>query len=106
MFHVTVDKKVLKFLSKLPADASAMLTNKIDNLKFSKRGYRQIGKIGSIEFWELRYSNHRIYYQVEENQIIVEDILYDGSIDVMDFSNKNQQQRTIDKMKRKVDGNQ
>ena len=102
VFHVVVDQKVLKFLGKLPANERRILSKKIDGLKKSKRGYRQIGKIGEVEFWELRCSSHRIYYQVEENEIIIENILYDGQIQITDFSNKNQQQRTINKMKKKI----
>ena len=58
----------------------------------------------NIELWELRCSSHRVYYTVENRFIVIENIEYEGNIDVKKGGNKNSQKRDIDYLKNKIRG--
>ena len=101
-YRVKVEKDVVKYLKKLGTSQYSYFKRRFKKLQDDKRGYRLLSKSGRIELWELRSLSHRVYYTVENGFIVIDNIEYEGNISVLTCSNKNQQQRTIDKLKRNI----
>jgi len=101
MFNVKVERRVSKYINKLGSKEKDYFLNRFNELKYDKGGYRQLDRSGNVELWELRCQSHRVYYTVENQFIVIENIEYEGNILVCDTSNKNQQQRKIDYLKKK-----
>lgn len=102
MYNVKTDKFVVKYLKKLGKRDKEYIIDRINQLKYDKRGYRLLDVSGRVELWELRCQNHRIYYTVENQFIVIENIEYEGNINVERASNKNRQQKIINYMKNKI----
>lgn len=92
----------VQFISKLGQRERSYFREKFRKLESERQGYRRLYKQKNVELWELRCSSHRIYYTVENEFIVVEDIQYEGDIQVIEASNKNSQQRTINKLVSKI----
>ena len=105
MYNVKTDKFVVKYLKKLGKRDKEYIIDRINQLKYDKRGYRLLDVSGRVELWELRCQNHRIYYTVENQFIVIENIEYEGNINVNRASNKNRQQKMINYMKNKIKRN-
>ena len=101
MYNVKVERRVSKYINKLGSKEKDYFLNRYNELKYNKKGYRQLDRSGNVELWELRCQSHRVYYTVENQFIVIENIEYEGNILVCDTSNKNQQQRKIDYLKKK-----
>ena len=101
MYKVKVEKRVSKYISKLGTNQRDYFVKRFTQLQTDKQGYRLLDMSGKVELWELRCQSHRVYYTVENQYIVIENIEYKGSILVADASNKNQQKRKIDYLKKK-----
>ena len=105
MYSVKVARHVSKYIEKLGSKEKDYFINRFNELKYNKSGYRQLDRYKNIELWELRCSNHRVYYTVENQFIIIENIEYEGNINVQNAGNKNRQQGIIDYEKNKMRNN-
>jgi mRNA-degrading endonuclease RelE of RelBE toxin-antitoxin system len=101
MYKVKVEKSVQKYIEKLGTKQHSYFKKRFEKLQYDKKGYRLLSVSKNIELWELRSLSHRVYYTVENGFIVIDNIEYEGNIRVRDHSNKNQQQRTINKLKKK-----
>jgi len=101
MYKVKVEKGVSKYIHKLGSKEREYFLERFDKLKYDKTGYRLLDRSGNVELWELRCQSHRVYYTVENQFIVIENVEYKGNIDVNDASNKNQQENKIKFLKKK-----
>ena len=56
---------------------------------------------GQTQVWELRHRNIRIYYSIEGQFIVVEEVAYEGTVLVHRLGTKNRQKRDIAEVKRR-----
>lgn len=89
MFNVKVSKNVAKYINKLGSKDKEYFIDRFNQLKYNKNGYRLLDISGRVELWELRCASHRVYYTVENQFIVIENIEYEGSISVDKGGNKN-----------------
>lgn len=102
MYRVLIDKRVFKYINKLGSQDKNYFKRRFKQLRNDYKGYRLLDITKKTELWELRCSSHRVYYTVENDFIVIDNILYEGDIFVSDCSNKNQQQRKINNLKKKI----
>ena len=79
MYNVKVEKRVSKYLSKLGSKDREYFIDRFNKLKYDKKGYRLLDVSGRVELWELRCQSHRVYYTVENEFIVIENVEYDGN---------------------------
>lgn len=101
MYNVKIARHVSKYIKRLGSRERDYFIDRFNKLKYDKTGYRLLDRSGMVELWELRCQSHRVFYTVENQFIIIENIEYEGNISVEEASNKNQQQRTINYLKNK-----
>lgn len=102
MYKVKIEQDVVKYIKKLGQTQYLYFKKRFEKLEHNKKGYRLLDVSGHIELWELRSLSHRVYYTVENNFIVIDSIEYEGNIAIVDASNKNAQQRTINKIKKSL----
>jgi len=101
-YKVKIEKQVFKYIRKLGKREEHYFKRRFDKLQEDKKGYRLLDVNKNIELWELRCSSHRVYYTVENEFIVIENIEYDGNIVVKSGGNKNSQSRDINYLKKKM----
>jgi len=101
-YKVKIEKQVFKYIKKLGNKEETYLKRRFNNLENSKKGYRLLDVHKNIELWELRCSSHRVYYTVENGFIVIENIEYDGDINISHAGNKNTQKKDINKLKESI----
>jgi len=105
IYKVKIEKQVFKYINKLGRKEELSFKKRFDELQHNKKGYRLLDVFKNIELWELRCSSHRVYYTVENGFIVIENIEYDGNINVDKAGNKNTQNKDIVFLKKKMRSN-
>jgi len=105
MFHIIISRQVVSYTKKIQYDLRKKIFKKIKELSHNPYLGKFLSKENGIELRELKYGVHRIYYYITKGKIQIEDIVYEGKIDVIESGNKNTQQKTIHKLKNRIRGN-
>lgn len=70
-YTILIDRKALKYLSKLPVNLKSQIKRKIDDLANNPRphGYKELK--GAKGYFRIRSGNYRIIYKIANDILIV-----------------------------------
>lgn len=111
-YKIKLEKKASKFIRKLDSQQKQLVTTSIDTLAespFPKNKRHILELAGNSMLCELPVGTIRIYYTIENQFVVIEDIEYTGVVNILDgklnhkSGSKNfpNQQRDIKKLKKK-----
>ncbi len=102
MYNVIIKQCVITFLKKIPRNESNYFRKKFIQISNNPNVGKFIDKHKTTILRELKYKSHRIYYTIENNLIVINDIESDGTILICQSGNKNTQRKDINKLKIKI----
>ncbi len=95
--EITIDAS--RQLAKLDNSIREMIKAKINSLRENPEIGKPVGRSQTLDamVWELRMfsPNVRIYYTVHKHEIVIEEIVYEGTVRVHKIGGKNSQRRDI-----------
>jgi mRNA-degrading endonuclease RelE of RelBE toxin-antitoxin system len=99
-YIVELTEDARKTLDKLDNSQKVRIVKKLKELEINPELGKPIGKSETLNaiIWELRMfsPNLRIYYIIKRGTIVVEEIEYEGSVNVYKIGDKGSQRRDID----------
>lgn len=98
-YNVRITDNVLKYLEKLSKDIKEKVLDRIDELEENPKRGRLLDKSGMVDLRELKYGSFRIYFTIENKFVVINDIEYEGEVEVSEIGKKNDQKRKINIMK-------
>ena len=115
-YKIKLEKKASQFISKLDVQEKERVKTAIDNLKespFPRNKKHILSLNGSSMLCELAVSKLRIYYTIENQFVVVENIEYKGIITILEGKRNHKsgnkknpnQQKDIQKLKKKFSSN-
>ncbi len=95
-FWVEISPVAQKLLDKLDHSVVIHLVTRIERLKTNP--LRQ-GKPLEKGYRELRYEKFRIYYDIDNDAVVIKKITYEGTVNIRVIGNKKSQKKDIGKLK-------
>jgi mRNA-degrading endonuclease RelE of RelBE toxin-antitoxin system len=102
MYYVKIKDVVIKFLNRLPRDRKEKIWKKINLLGENPDIGDYIDREKTKILMELKEGSHRIYYTIENEFVVINEISYEGQVNVDRAGNKNTQTRDIEYMRKNL----
>ncbi|MFT4326673.1 MAG: hypothetical protein ACMXYK_04180 [Candidatus Woesearchaeota archaeon] len=110
-YKIKLEKKAKKFIHKLDEQQKNLVTKSIDKLAeapFPKNKSHILKLAGSSMLCELAIKKIRVYYTIENQFVVIEEIEYDGIVTILDGKHNHKtgnssfpnQQKDIKKFKK------
>lgn len=101
MIKIIILKELRNEIYKTFKKDSLKIYSLINKLKTNPQKSKVIGLIGSISLRELKFKSYRFYFIIEGHKLMLftKNNIQDLLIRFIKMSNKNNQQKTIDKIK-------
>ncbi len=98
---ITISKNLRNDIYKKFKKDSTKVYSLINSLKENIHKGEYLGRVSNIIIKELKYENYRIYFVIDEGKLMLfeKDELKDLLIRFLEISKKNEQQKTMNKIK-------
>ncbi len=92
MYNLKIERKAIKFLEKLDISVRRDIDKKIRVLEenpFPKDKKHILASSGASLLCELSYQKWRLYYTIENCFVVIENIEYDGTVNIIEGYNNH-----------------
>jgi mRNA-degrading endonuclease RelE of RelBE toxin-antitoxin system len=104
VYLVELTEDASRTLSRLDKSQQERIVKKLKELEINPELGKPIGRSAKfgLMVWEIRMfsPNVRVYYIIRRGKIIIEEIEYEGKVDVYKIGDKRSQRRSIDGLMR------